>query len=511
MVDKEQDLNSAGNNYQEIIERYLKKQNIKLSARDRIDIHLGLDLGTSYTKVVWRLGQQAHPVCFFGQRSDRLDDYLVPSIVYFDGERFQTPLDGLKESAIGSEYAIPNFKICLACESSKSNACGGSKCPISNWNTKLFPKGMKDNEVELVTSLFLASVLSRSKQIILNELEHSTGLRQEEKVRWSVNLAVPDKYLAGLPIASGFKTALKTAWLMSLAMDEIPTIHSSQEIARCYKAARLLAEKNDLDCFVYSEVAAEVASVTRSRTSQDGLYTFVDIGAGTVDASVFRLYAPPQGDRAHNEYAAEVLRNGSSFIEALAISWFNENEWFVSEDTANSNSINRKAAENGLRECLREMKENGGNRPDTYRLIEAKDLRQALNEASQLIQERVYRELVRLFKEAFSKQAQIGFWHDLKLILGGGGASSSAYRNAAIEAFTLKNSPPKKPELVELPKPSDFQMNELSQRHFHRFAVAYGLSYRKVDLPQVVQASQVAPVATHTTPIIISAPSKDEC
>jgi hypothetical protein len=523
-----------GDNYEEIIERCLAKQNVGLSPRDRIDIYLGLDLGTSYTKVVWRLGQKARPVCF-GQNPDQLEDYLVPSIVYFDGKRFQTSLDGVKGPAIGSEYAIPNFKICLACESDKTGRCGIGKCPISNWNTELFPEETRFNEVGLVTSMFLASVLSRSKQIILNTLGFSNGLRgkekaswwsglkravrmldlkgfqQKEKVRWGVNLCVPSKYLDKAPMAAGFDTALKTAWLMSLVMDEVPISQSSGEIINYYNAARRLVGKSELDCFVYSEVAAEVASITLSRTSQDGLYAFVDIGAGTVDASVFRFYRRPFSDRTHNEYAADVLQSGSAYIESKAVTWLRKKRLFISDQKTSGNGASGKAAELRLRERLKRMKERGGQILDEGYSIEVESLRRALYEASQYIQRKVSRELIHLFKEAFSKQPRLKFWRDLRLILGGGGASSPAYRDAAVWAFTVKENPKKEPELIDLPKPGDFEMGKLHRKYFHRFAVAYGLSHRNVDLPEVTSPSQISPQSVSREPILISAPSKDEC
>lgn len=525
-----------GNNYEEIIEQLLEKQNLKLSTRDRIDINLGLDLGTSYTKVVWRHGKQARPVCF-GQNPDRLEDYLAPSIVYFNGKSFHTSLDAPKKSAVGPEYAIPNFKICLSCESDKTGGCGIGKCPISNWNIKLFPEETRNNEVGLVTSIFLASVLSRSKQIILNELgllkgprqkentswwnglKRAVGLRdskrlqQKEKVRWSVNLAVPSKYLDKAPMAIGFENALKTAWLMSLVMDEFPTMRDGQEVINCYNAARRIIETCKLDCFVYSEVAAEVASVTMSRTSQDGLYALVDVGAGTVDASVFRLYRNPKGDRTHNEYATEVFRSGSAYIEASAVTWLRNNGQFVADQMTigNGSGASGNAAEVKLRERLKKMKENKGRGLNGNTSTEVENLRRALQKASQDIQQKVEEELIQVFEDPYSKQQMVGFWHDLKLILGGGGASSPAYLKAAEWAFTLKNNPIKEPELAELPRPGDFQMGELHTKHFHRFAVAYGLSHRIVDLPEVASASQVAPLAFSRTPISISAPSKDEC
>jgi hypothetical protein len=84
----------------------------------------------------------------------------------------------------------------------------------------------------------------------------------------------------------------------------------------------------------------------------------------------------------------------------------------------------------------------------------------------------------------------------LRLILGGGGSKLKTYRRAASKAFSIKH--PKnqiEPLITLLQKPDDFQMAPLPDSEFHRFAVAYGLSFPIGDLPEPILAQDVLPVA----------------
>jgi len=98
--------------------------------RDPVDINLGIDLGTSFSKVVWRGPDKAYPICF-GDNPANLDQYLVPSIVVFDEDSIQTSLT--PKARINSEGSIPNFKMCLACVSEPAQECQPTNCTLSNW------------------------------------------------------------------------------------------------------------------------------------------------------------------------------------------------------------------------------------------------------------------------------------------------------------------------------------------------------------------------------------------
>lgn len=492
------------------IEEGYNKQNTNTSPGRRIDINIGLDLGTSYTKVVWRCGDKCYPICF-GSDPSLIEDYLVPSVVYFDGQSLGTTLESLIDEHRRVEFNIGNFKICLACEHNPDSKCKIDRCELSKWNKELFSSDLQGFEVSFITAYFLATVLSKTRQLILSQVEHLLGISEPEIVRWSVNMAVPNRFWQYQKITIEFLLALKTAWLMSHAFDGLIHKESVRLMKKCYFYSRQLAETSEMDCFVHPETVAEVASFTQSRTSQDGLYALVDIGAGTVDASVFRLYTPPNGNRSQNDYAAKVLRTGSAFVESLAFFWFFEHEWFKPEYRGISVRYTRQYAANRLRNVLRQMKENGGSRSPEYKLIEETELQRALFEASNRIETRVKELLNELFNEAYRQEAKVDRWMDLKIIFGGGGASSPIYRKASIQAFTLHAHRDISPTIVDLPKPHDIHLDFIDDKDFHRFAVAYGLSFRTVDLVAFVPDYLVTPVVQPMRAKTLVAPSKDEC
>src|SRR5262249_41959130 len=162
-------------------------------------------------------------------------------------------------------------------------------------------------------------------------------------------------------------------------------------------------ESQDLDCFIYSEVAAEVASITLSRTSRDGLYAFVDVGAGTVDASVFRLHRQPQSDRAHIEYATEVLQSGSTYVEAKAVTWLSKNELIAFTQNTRGNGAKEDSEKSRLREHLKKLKESKGKGVTKHESIKMEDLRRALIEASKVVHKKVALELIEVFRNAYFK------------------------------------------------------------------------------------------------------------
>lgn len=481
--------------FRDIIQKNLNR---KIDSRKRPeDINLGIDLGTSFSKVVWRLREKSRPVCF-DARKDDLDSYLVPSIIHFSEGAFKTVSSAHRLTDSESATTIQNFKICLACEAEKNTTCLPGKCRLSEWNVGLFPEKVSEQATSLVTAFFLAKLISQSKRAVVGDLK-KMGVKPES-IRWSANLAVPERFLERSRISDSFEEMLRVAWLMSFIFDEYPDFSQRDEVIESYRFCLSIAQDKgvEMDCFVYPEVAAEVASVTLSRSSQDGLYAFVDIGAGTVDASVFRLNRPLGEDRQHNTYAAEVFRTGAAQIESLALEILKK-------------KVLPFTKKNGrLRECLKMMKENRWNRRGEFSEAESKILNTALCQALAEVEKQVREDLIKVFGAAYEKERQASRWAELKLVLGGGGAALQTYQEAANYAFTLKHNN-SRPTQISLPMPTDFHMNGIDASCFHRFAVAYGLSFPRVNLPEVALATEVRPLKAPSAERTISMVSKDEC
>ena len=235
---------------------------------------------------MWRGGNSARPICF-GSDPSKLEDYLVPSVIIFDGRIVSVPFTR-DERGITIEYAIPNFKMCLACVGGPSNDCEPANCTLSNWSVALSIFRSAKDAVSFVNAVFLGVLIFRSRNLVREELRKQ-GVKGP--IRWSANLAVPERYMDDSPTLRCFDDVLRIAWLMSSVYEDYPDLSKFEELLDCYISAKQSLEVAPLlDCFVYPEVGAEVASVTMSRSAKQGLYAFVDIGAGTVDASVFRFH-----------------------------------------------------------------------------------------------------------------------------------------------------------------------------------------------------------------------------
>lgn len=444
-----------------------------VSSRSSLKINLGIDLGTSFSKVVWRSGANSFPLCF-GSDSSNLNDYLAPSVVAFG----KNTLFCCKETAENETFfSLANFKMCLACESDENSDCSIEKCSLTRWHPKAFGAELKGDEAAFVNAFFLAKLLARTKKRVVAELENK-GFGQPFEVKWTANFSVPDKFIEHSPIAAAFEKAFRTAWLMSEVFLEKSDVSKRQTIFEIYLAAKKLRKELEtrgepFDCFSYSEVGAEVASIVLSRTSESGLYAFVDIGAGTVDASVFRFWR--DGAEAQRPpYAAEVFKLGAAHIETRA---------------------NRVFAHN-LPAWLKKLKEEYFGLAESERGKLLDPIITILKKVGQEVNQETYDSLVAVFRQAFEKESgkERESWQNLKLVLGGGGAKLKTYQDAAIRAFTLKDAKnPKSPETVILPKPADFQTS-LPESEFHRFAVAYGLSHEIINLPEIIFAKDVAPM-----------------
>ena len=430
-----------------------------------ISVTLGLDLGTSCTKVVWRdeEADRAYALCF-GDHSNILEDYLLPSVVAFDGTRFAGGNDIeelIKRHPKAERFS--NFKMCLACVNSAESSCNLQRCPLSHWRPILSKQISEEEAVEIIATLHLAKVLSVSKELVKRRLV-ADGVHAP--IRWSVNMAAPVEHMGDTAVLSAFLRVLKIGWLMADIFDEQRGPRELDDLLDCYRTARHLAEKRTLDCFVIPEVGAEVMSMCLSRAARDGLYAFIDVGAGTLDASFFRLHF--SGDNSQlSFYAAGVIKAGAAHLESIA---------------------SRQLAERAIG-WFRNLKENGST-PDGDGFLEPDEAKAFLKRAGTWLSEEVETGVRQVSAAGFKKEMNHDEWKRLVLVLGGGGATIPIYKEASKRAVE-QLAPQVRVE--QLPVPKDMNMQGLPPSVFHRFAVAYGLSFNEVNLPAFNLPHQVTP------------------
>ena len=386
---------------------------------------------------------------------------------------------GFDSAAKQTDSVISNFKMCLACVSQVGGGCGLDRCSLAVWQPDQFYDQLKGEEVSFVNSFFLAKLFAITKKVVRTQLEEEFLV--SVKPKWTANLSVPDTFIETSPIARVFKEVLRTSWLMSEVFEEYPDLSEKKAIYECYRAARDFAleslevlDDEEFGCSLYPEVGAEVASIVMSRISDEGLYAFVDIGAGTIDASIFRYFR--DGSKANRPpYAAAVSKElGATQIELLA-------------NKAQGANQRYSVAE------LKQVKEVYNGLADVERKDFAEQFQLVKKIASRL-GPMIENFLIEVFRRARDKDPTM-VNQRLMLILGGGGSQLKTYRNAAIKAFTMKSRhEPIDPYVTILRKPNDFQMGALPAAEFHRFAVAYGLAFPIEELPKPFLTKDVLPI-----------------
>jgi len=444
--------------------------------QDPYFIQIGLDFGTSYSKVVCRdmMTNKAwvhiHPMS-----QDQELPFLIPSaliiknnrIFHVEDTRTQYPENGL--------YHLKSALV-LAANGHLDNPLlepyrNAARLKTSNQ----FPAF-----IQTCAIYFLAGVIGEIRKKVRGRFPGFGDLPDDYM---AINLAVPVEDAQQPAINSIYQRMLSESWQLSDQLSGHPPIHLKELISIRKQS---LANKNHAladACFIYPEVSANVQGFVRSRVSSPGIYLFSDTGGETVDQSVFIFTRKDYKD--HLTYlTGRVLPFGSSHIE-------------------------RRAAEKcGKTDCLslenwRERKETNEDYPE---LKEAQDwISNKLNRGTE--------GTLALAKGKLIVKAQLS---DIRVIFGGGGHCEYPYKTAVMDPFSghlFREA--LHPDVIGMPVPSDLKLKRHETKWIRRLNVAYGLSFEKSELAPFTYPKDVR----DPTPEEIwqprkptgHAPTKDEC
>lgn len=323
--------------------------------------------------------------------------------------------------------------------------------------------GRTDERVRLPLVAFMALLFHRVRK----EIHESHGGLLRRHVDWLVNLGVPtESYGDGdgevTDIVGAYRCSAETAWDLAEKMQTDGGNERPLTLDRCRQAMISGAEKGSGRIGLFPELVPQVASYVKSKQRQEGVHVLVDVGGGTLDVTVFQVVHSKFESKGVPVWARKVHPLGTRYLMDHISKGFSRGLTLSPFEHLPSNT---------------EIAEAVGVPPE-----------ELIDKVMPPFQHRVKRAVGEKIREA-------GKTYSLRwpgrMFLVGGGAFIELYRDVAEEFRTMDWKYVVR--LVPLPRPDDLEAPEIADAHWHRLAVAYGLSFDPLDIVDIKPPGEPIP------------------
>lgn len=430
-----------------------------------LEINLGIDFGTGFTKVCFRdlASDRSEIVTFSDTDEAELEQALLSTKVAIldDG----TLLTGLT----AAEWPCNTQPVQKMLEFIKMRLAHLDLPEEADWRLEQVSELDDPNTVENLCAYYLSRVITRSQDWIQ---QHRSDWFINQVTRWSLNIGVPVEYCDS-PALERFKRVLDLAWLIANTPSsrETLTLESLNCLGTYLRQWMQDNLKEDLDCFTTPEISAAVWSFLSSRQAAEKFYTFFDFGDGTLDGTAFRFWREGGGELKVDFYTGQVQPLGVTAFTQQTAKEIQSSPETVRQALLEWEPLAESAVHSPLQSCK--------TRRQVQQLVasvvvEGREKHQE-NRGSRLI-------------------AQDELGDHLDVFVGGGGGHN-AFLQGTVEAthedFQHHNSDIPTYRIKQIPVPDDLSTNGLDSKEFHRFAVAYGLCIPEWEGPEIRLPSQV--------------------
>jgi hypothetical protein len=413
-------------------------------------LHLGLDFGTSWSKMVLRDYDSAEPLCHVVAPSlgrARRPDYRIPSLVsHYRGRLYFGSLAQEREAAPGAT-AFYSIKMHAALP----DAVRG---PLP-----ALPPG---TTAEDLATLAISYMLQIGRAAAANY-----AARHSCVPMLTMTIGAPMSVLQERDRASAiFLRMARTAWGITkddeLDLSKGVVVGKAIElVAREREALQPLKDDAAIDEWVRSEAAAGVLWAMRSPAVGPGLYGCADVGAGTTDSSFFRIVEDWQGDRwVKNRVVFYGARSGAPGMDAMG-------------ELLRSRSGKPLREIRGKEEALLKRR----------KLFNDAEFIAVCNESFKVHH--------RAWADAYRKEKRQSSWMSTQAFVLGGGSTVSMLRDRLLESTWEHINPP---EPRDAGSPPDIRGwdGKPYKGDATFLLVAYGLSYSGADVPLSETPDQVS-------------------
>jgi hypothetical protein len=371
----------------------------------------------------------------------------------------------------------------------------------SNWYSSKLPmvQGIdlsNSDSLENICAFFLSQVIKRSKAWIYR---NDADLLKGVEVNWSAMLGVPVEYCDS-PALARFQRVLCLAWQLSVRNVKGVTL---SELNEYLNTLRSTLDVEEMQCFTLPELAAAVYSYTFSRQAERGTYIFFDIGGGTMEGAAFRFFRNNDGQQqidfingsvepvGVNALSKRISRGSVEIERRIEYSIIHNGPSIVDSIDA----ISRKYKKGACQLKTGDVIANKYGIP--VRLVQGSLRPENLNvytiQILILAQSLIHRQVSTVIRQCGQKLLKQDM-QKVIVFLGGGGMVSDYYVDtidSTYEAFHLKSTRMPRYKMRKIPVPKDLSMSGLGTEYFHRFSIAYGLSFPDYDGPEFKLPTQV--------------------
>ena len=438
-------------------------QNVQPGTKGDCDLVIGIDFGTSSTKVVIQApdlpGSPSYAVKF-GKLSEEKTPYMLPTKLWLNNDGFCSlkEFDGAK--------VIDDIKLELFLKD--ENLC-------SNQGPK--QQGLCP---QVVATCYLALTLWASRRWYFEK--KSDLIKQFTKIYWHVNLGVPSPCIEDNEENRTFRRVGEAAWKLSTLGPNRINFDSAKEILAEYDDyGYCIIDDNECVFAIIPEIAAGAIGYAFSNLRQEGLHVMIDVGSSTVDACSFLLNRVG-GDNRYSLLIADVKPFGTFRFYKEHI-------------------LAMQSASNVHAETLRNRHEPMApiDEDDRQYIIDDNCYAKAFHEAREkLKQELLYMLRVVIWQTRCRRDPDSQVWRTgrLPILLIGGGNRMGFFRSTIDELndwliFNTKNGGV---NFMSPPIPDSLTDSVSGQEQFNLLAVAWGLSHRALDIGDIIPADQIQDV-----------------
>ncbi|WP_298236594.1 hypothetical protein [uncultured Azohydromonas sp.] len=446
------------------------ERQLTTSPRNATDLILGLDFGTSATKVVIRDAYAAtsvFPVRLRGHRAG-IDGYLLPSSVFKNG----------------NVYSLERGAVCIADLKLALLACPAPS-PVTEFNH---------------CCAFLALVIRRARGWLFTEHADVYG---HHELNWRLNLGLAARSYEDSSRVDLFR---RLAWAAANLAADASAQEITGEAVDAWRVRSLTAAAHtraEQDCpveFAFEdvdtvpEVSAQLQGFMASARwdwQTRPVMMLVDIGAGTVDSALFHVRIPQGGSGVLTFYSSRVEPNGAMNLHRERVSWLQGLLSGGETTRAAREHLSSIALPTGR---LRAIPDSVADYLPGYKLDVI-----GSSVDDEFRTNRYRRQVAGSIHDAkVGKGVTVHQLQKVPLLLCGGGSRMHFYAGIA---ETINRTPNwhVSVEAMHLPVPRDLTDSGWHAEDFDRLSVAYGLSLaggEGTTLGRIVRAMEVPSVAT---------------